>query len=444
MNKNERTENTVRILINLMIIGVVTVFFYVIWIKYFRNSIFFFRLGNYMLAAVYAVTLTVFNSMYGGFSVGAAKTGDILFSQLIALFFTNLVIYMIGTFVNRMLPAVLPFFLSFLGQFAIVTVLVILGGMLFRRIFPAKKTILVYDREDRSVYERLIRNQSARYDVQRSETFSEFVQSPEQMKEYECILAVGLTPQDKDALIRMCYDATKSVYLIPDVYDVIVNSARSVYLLDTPVMKAAGFGPGQLSKIVKRLFDIFFALVLLVIASPICLVTAIAIKLTDGGPVLYKQTRLTQYGRPFEIYKFRSMRVDAEKDGKARLASQNDDRITGVGKFIRSCRIDELPQLINILKGDMSVVGPRPERPELVEEILKEVPEFNYRLKVKAGLTGYAQVYGKYNTRLRDKLLFDLYYIENFSLFLDVRIMFMTFKILFMKESTEGVEDPGK
>ena len=135
------------------------------------------------------------------------------------------------------------------------------------------------------------------------------------------------------------------------------------------------------------------------------------------------------------------MRIDAEKDGVARLASEHDDRITKVGRFIRACRIDELPQLINILVGDMSVVGPRPERPELVEKILEEVPEFNYRLAVKAGLTGYAQVYGKYNTRTRDKLLFDLIYIENYSFFLDIRIMFMTFKILFMKESTEGVED---
>ena len=135
------------------------------------------------------------------------------------------------------------------------------------------------------------------------------------------------------------------------------------------------------------------------------------------------------------------MRMDAEADGIARLASENDTRITPVGKFIRACRIDELPQLLNILKGDMSVVGPRPERPEIVEEVIKTIPEFNYRLKVKAGLTGYAQVYGKYNTRLKDKLLFDLYYIENFSLLLDLRILFMTFKILFMKESTEGISE---
>jgi exopolysaccharide biosynthesis polyprenyl glycosylphosphotransferase len=220
-----------------------------------------------------------------------------------------------------------------------------------------------------------------------------------------------------------------------------MNSGRNVYLVDTPVFKVNNFGPSQLEKIIKRLFDIFFSLFFLILVSPILLITAIAIKAGDGGPVFYKQVRLTQYGKPFKIIKFRSMRVDAEKDGKAQLAKENDDRITPVGKFIRSCRIDELPQLINILSGDMSVVGPRPERPELIEKIKLEVPEFDYRLGVKAGLTGYAQVYGKYNTRLKDKLLFDLIYIEQFSVLLDLRIMFMTFKILFKKDSTEGVSD---
>ena len=219
----------------------------------------------------------------------------------------------------------------------------------------------------------------------------------------------------------------------------IVNSAKSVYLVDTPVFRTNNFGPGQLEKVVKRLWDIIFAVIFLCLTSPILLITALAVKLQDGGPVFYKQVRLTQYGRHFEIIKFRSMRIDAEKDGVARLAAENDDRITKVGKFIRKTRIDELPQLINILKGDMSVVGPRPERPEIASEILKEVPEFNYRLGVKAGLTGYAQVYGKYNTKLRDKLLFDLIYIENFSILLDIRIMFLTFKIIFKKDSTEGV-----
>ena len=169
------------------------------------------------------------------------------------------------------------------------------------------------------------------------------------------------------------------------------------------------------------------------------LVVALLIKLGDGGPCIYKQRRLTKDGKIFELYKFRSMRVDAEADGVARLSTgDNDDRITPVGRFIRRCRLDELPQLLNILLGSMSIVGPRPERPEIAEQYEKDLPEFRLRLQAKAGLTGYAQVYGTYSTTPYDKLQLDLMYISRPSIIEDIRIMFMTLKILFMKESTEG------
>ena len=178
---------------------------------------------------------------------------------------------------------------------------------------------------------------------------------------------------------------------------------------------------------------------MLVIASPFMLVIALAIKLYDGGPVLYKQPRLTRDKQIFMILKFRSMKMDSEVKG-AQLAKKEDDRITPVGKIIRRIHFDELPQIFNILKGDMSLVGPRPERPEIAAVYCEKIPEFDYRLKVKAGLTGYAQVYGKYNTTPYDKLKLDLTYIETYSLKLDVKLLMLTFKILFQKENTEGVE----
>jgi lipopolysaccharide/colanic/teichoic acid biosynthesis glycosyltransferase len=172
------------------------------------------------------------------------------------------------------------------------------------------------------------------------------------------------------------------------------------------------------------------------------IITAICIKAEDHGPALYKQVRLTKDGKEFEIYKFRSMRTDAEKDGVARLSTgASDSRITKVGKFIRKVRIDELPQLFNIIKGDLTIVGPRPERPEIAKEYEKTLPEYAMRLQAKAGLTGYAQVFGKYNTTPYDKLLMDLMYIANASVFEDLRIIFSTVKILFQPESTEGIED---
>ena len=169
---------------------------------------------------------------------------------------------------------------------------------------------------------------------------------------------------------------------------------------------------------------------------------SIAIKAYDGGPVFYKQCRLTKDGKTFMVHKFRSMKVDAEKDGVARLSTgDKDDRVTPIGHFIRKVRLDELPQLLDILKGDMSIVGPRPERPEIAAQYEKELPEFALRLQAKAGLTGYAQVYGKYNTTPYDKLQMDLMYIAKPSFIEDLRIIFATIKILFMPESTEGISE---
>lgn len=188
--------------------------------------------------------------------------------------------------------------------------------------------------------------------------------------------------------------------------------------------------------------SIAFSTIALIVSSPVFVITAIAIKAVDGGPVFYRQRRLTKDGKLFDVLKFRSMRVDAEKDGVARLSTgENDDRITPIGRIIRKCRIDELPQLICILSGDMSIVGPRPERPEIAMEYEKELPEFALRLQAKAGLTGYAQVYGKYNTTPYDKLQMDLMYIAHPSIIEDFKIVFATVKILFMPESTEGVSE---
>ena len=212
-------------------------------------------------------------------------------------------------------------------------------------------------------------------------------------------------------------------------------------LFDSPLLLSKNDGLQIEQKIVKRLLDIAISATGLLISSPLFLLIAISIKCTDRGPVFYKQKRLTQGGKEFKIYKFRTMVQDAEKGGKAVLARDEDDRILPVGKILRRLRLDELPQLWNILKGDMSMVGPRPERPELMAEIVEEIPEFVYRLKVKAGLTGYAQVYGKYNTTAYDKLKLDLTYIRNYSIFLDLKLILMTPKVMFLKESTEGVKE---
>ena len=213
-----------------------------------------------------------------------------------------------------------------------------------------------------------------------------------------------------------------------------------MHSFDTPLLVMRNNGLSFEQRVGKRIVDLVLTIPMCIVASPFMLLIAILIKAYDGGPVLYRQRRLTLDGREFMIYKFRSMCVDSEKGG-ARLARKNDSRITPVGKVLRNLHLDELPQVLNILKGEMSLVGPRPERPEIAAEYYKEIPEFAFRLRVKAGLTGYAQIYGKYNTTPYDKLKLDMYYIENYSLWRDIRIILMTIKILFVKENTEGVDD---
>ena len=220
-----------------------------------------------------------------------------------------------------------------------------------------------------------------------------------------------------------------------------IRSSENIHLFDSPLLLLRNNGLSFEEKLIKRLIDILVSLVVIVVTSPFMLIIAIAIKAYDGGPVFFKQKRCTLNGKVFEIHKFRSMIVDAEKEGLSVPASEQDPRITPVGNIIRATRLDELPQIFDILSGNMSLVGPRPERVEHVEKYTKDIPEFAYRLKVKGGLTGYAQIFGKYNTTAYDKLKLDLMYVQNYSILLDIKLILMTIKIIFMKESTEGFDE---
>jgi exopolysaccharide biosynthesis polyprenyl glycosylphosphotransferase len=222
-----------------------------------------------------------------------------------------------------------------------------------------------------------------------------------------------------------------------------IRNSESIDLFDSPLLLFRNNGLTYRQMFVKRCMDIGISLVGILLSSPLMLLIAVCIRLYDHGPVFYRQKRQTKDGVEFDILKFRSMIVDSEKQG-ARLAKEHDERITPVGRVIRRLHFDELPQLFNILKGDMAFVGPRPERREITEEYSKEIPEFPFRLKVKAGLTGYAQVYGQYNTVPYDKLKLDLTYITNYSIWLDIKLIILTVKILFQKEKSEGVEDTKK
>ena len=254
---------------------------------------------------------------------------------------------------------------------------------------------------------------------------------------------VVLMPMEKELRRRImddCFWHGIAIMLKPDMQDIMVNCADTVIMSDVPLcaVHTGNYDRGYLTA--KRVLDIVASVCGLILCSPIFLAVAIAIKIQDGGPVFYRQKRLTLNGKPFYLTKFRSMVVNAESATGAVLAGKSDSRITKVGAFLRATRIDELPQLLNILNGDMTLVGPRPERPEFYQKYCAEYPEFAYRLRAKAGLTGYAQLYGKYNTTFADKALLDMYYIQKASFLWDLQLIFYTLKIIFVKESTEGVE----
>ncbi len=254
---------------------------------------------------------------------------------------------------------------------------------------------------------------------------------------YEGVILCEMPGQLRNDILKYCFAKKVRVYVAPKISDIIIRGAEEIRLFDTPLLLCRNKGLSPEQRIIKRLFDLMFAVIIGAVSLPFALIIAVCIKIEDRGPVLYKQKRLTMDDKEFYVLKFRSMVQNAEKHGP-QLATEDDSRITNVGRFLRKCRLDEIPQLLNILKGDMSVVGPRPERPELAYEYEQEMPEFDFRLRVKAGLTGYAQVTGLYDTTPYDKLKMDMMYIEQYSLLLDLRIIMMTIKtVIFPGESNE-------
>ena len=384
----------------------------------------------------------MFARVYNGFLVSVNRISEMVYSQVLAALVTDGISYLVIALLVKGFPNLIPGILAIGGQILLSALWCYTAHHWYFRSFPPSKTIIVYD--VREGMESLI-NQ---YDLERKFQVEEIIQVKEclenldKLNEVDTVFLSGIHSHDRNIILKYCIEHNVRAYVVPRVGDVLMSGAQQVHLFHLPMLRVGRYEPTPEYLFFKRLIDLMMAGVATVILSPIMVITAIAIKAYDKGPVFYKQTRLTKDGKEFGVLKFRSMKVNAEKDGVARLSSgENDPRITPVGRIIRKCRIDELPQLLNILKGDMTIVGPRPERPSIAADYEKVMPEFHLRLQAKAGLTGYAQVYGKYNTIPYDKLLMDLMYISHPSLLEDLMIMFATVKILFMPESTEGVEE---
>lgn len=406
-----------------------------------RRLNFYFK-GHVLMFLVYFVLLFFFTSTYGGLKIGYLKPVDVYFSQFFSLLGVNLLSYIQISLMANWLVDARPIVETMLIQIVLSAVWVYVCNMFYHKAFPPREILLIHGERPIDVIVDKFNSRKDKYRINKCINISEGEEKvkEEALKGYGAVILWDIPIQNRNELLKYCYSHSIRVYMMPKISDVLVKGSDQLHLFDTPILLTREYALKIEQRLVKRIIDIICAVLLLVIASPFMLITAVLIKVYDGGPVFYKQIRCTRDAREFSILKFRSMRVDAEKDGVARLAAKNDSRITPIGKFIRAVRIDELPQLFNILKGDMSFIGPRPERPEIIAQYAREMPEFVFRMKVKAGLAGYAQVYGKYNTTPYDKLKLDLTYIENYSVWLDLKLMLLTLKILFKPESTEGVD----
>lgn len=373
------------------------------------------------------------------FRVSILQIRNVIFGEVLATMITDIIMYILIWMLSIHLPNLIPGLITWGGQCVIGVIWAFVMHQSYFSTHPPLRTIVIYD--ERMGMENLIHTYGLekRFNIKTVYPVESIIDKLEVMEEFDAAFLCGIHSRERNIILKHCINHKIKLFMIPRIADVMMRGSEQIHMLHLPILKTQRYKPSIEYQIIKRTMDIVVSGIATIVLSPLFLITAIAVK-SDGGPAFYKQKRLTKDGKVFEILKFRSMRVDAEKySGEVLSAGENDPRITKVGRIIRACRLDELPQLLNILKGDMSLVGPRPERPELQKEIEKEVPEFGLRLQTKAGLTGYAQVYGKYNTTFYDKLLMDLMYISKPSILEDLTIMLATVKILTSKESTEGV-----
>jgi len=426
----------------MIILAIETVAFGYIWYSFYDTSKELddsFQGAQNLVVILYAAILFFITRLNGGYKFGHLRLMDLIFSQLLALVASNAIVYFIMCLSLRKIVS--PGMLLILTAGDIILIFIYNGLMYFLeiRLYPPRNLLLIYGDKGPVEMVSTFHTRTDKFHIAESVHESRGVSAiMEKVTKYDGVILHRVHPDIRSEILHMCYRENIRAYVVPYISDILLWSSGDTHLFDMPVFVTHNHGITAVEAFFKRAMDIVVGILMLILLSPFMLLVAIGVKLQDGGPVIYKQDRVTKDGKVFKIYKFRSMKMDSEVDG-AMLAQKDDDRVTPFGKFIRDLHLDELPQLINVLKGEMSIVGPRPERPEIIEQYKDEIPEFDYRLKVKAGLTGYAQVYGRYKTTSYNKLKLDMMYIEHYSVWLDIKLLILTFKIIFVKENSEGV-----
>lgn len=427
----------------LLEIVLLALIFYMVWRNGYPHHLFhnFEHRGKFVLMGLYALILWIILRLSEGFKFGYYKLMDVLISQWVALVIANFITYWQMALIANGMISVKPFLLMTFLEIAFSSLCCIIFNWIYDRMHDQTRMIMIYGTENALGLEQKTNMRLSSYHVDEAVYVEENLETLYAMIDgYDAVLINDVPPRRRNKILKYCYSHNKEVYIVPKISDIVIRGAEDFTLLDTPIITIKTYGLTMSQRIVKRAFDILLSVIALIPASVIILIVAIAIKIEDHGPVFFVQKRVTRDGKVFGLLKLRSMVVGADKHG-VNPTVDNDARITKVGRFIRPTRIDELPQLFNILSGKMSIVGPRPERVEHVKKYSEAIPEFVFREKVKAGLTGYAQIYGRYNTTAYDKIRLDLTYIQNYSLILDIKLIIRTLRVLFQKESTEGFEE---
>ena len=435
--KNKNTIRKIESLIELVVLTLV--YLYVYWNHIFNWDDFhpMWGRGKYVFMGVYFILNLVIIHLCDGFKYGILRMADVLFSQWIAIGISNVITYLqLSLMANRMI-SIKPILWLTVMDYVISGIFVYIFFFMYYRHSKASKLLMVYGVKESVGLKLKMDTRSDTYNIKKIISIEEGLDAIfKELENFDGIVISDVSAEQRNDLLKYCYMHEIETYITPKISDVIIAGGEEIHQFDTPLtlINTKGLAPEQ--ELLKRFFDVVLCVIAAVVLSPLMLIVAVAIKLEDHGAVFYKQARVTKDGKVFDILKFRSMVEDAEQ----RPATDDDDRITKVGHVIRATRIDELPQIFNIIKGDMSIVGPRPERTEHVEKYTAAIPEFEFRSKVKGGLTGFAQIYGKYNTSAYDKIKLDLMYIENYSFLLDIKLILMTIRIVFKKESTEGFD----
>lgn len=447
MNRNRKlsshTKGTVQHIESVLQVLILSLLYYFVWRKGYDDGNFppYFGNGKYVLAGVYAVLAYLFIRNSDGFQFGQLRKADLWVAQWIAMLIVNTITYFQLCLIANQMVSVLPMLLLTGADIVISLVYIVICKTVYYHLYAPYNMVMIYGSETAAGMKLKMDSRRDKYHVDHLINVDkglDYICS--QLGKYDAVVLNDVPAQIRNDIVKYCYRHSIRLYVVPKITDIILKNAEDISSFDTPLLLVHGKGLTIGQRFAKRTMDIVLCLIAMIFAAPIMLIIAVAIKIEDGGPVFYRQKRATIGGREFDILKFRSMIVDAEKDGVSIPATGKDPRITKVGRIIRACRVDELPQILNILKGDMSIVGPRPERLEHMKKYGAEIPEFYFRLKVKGGLTGYAQIYGKYNTSAYDKIRMDLMYIENYSIVLDIKLILLTIRILFSKESTEGFD----